>query len=341
MNTRATNHICLQTGSLPRHPCARGRYPTTKIRALAPVWQGPYRGFRELQGTLQIRQAAPPHHWAKVQPTSRNFRFVSPVCEFIGLDDAHQPQLQPQSNRPASPRRLRSETPPTVTNPAAMASRTSMRLFRAAHCAAPCRPYRPQAHCHLMPRFYSTGADDVPPPPPFLGTLKGELKTAMRAKDGPRLAVLRAIISANLNASKTKQPIRTDVQLVKAITRMRRTAEDSAAEAKAAGREDLVEKSLEEAQLLAEYEKLSGVETVSEEEMRPIVAREIEISIKEGDQKKTLVADVMHHVRAAFEGKNFDNKALAEMVKNMIKEKNNAALKAKMGEELAAKIGVK
>lgn len=194
-----------------------------------------------------------------------------------------------------------------------------MRLFRAVQCSVPCRPYRVQA-CQI-PRFYSTGADDVPPPPPFLATLKGELKTAMRAKDTPRLAVLRAIISANLNASKTKQPFRTDIQLVKAITRMRRTAEESAAEAKQVGRKDLVEKSLQEARLLGEYEKLSGVQTLSEEEMRPVVAQEIETSLKEGDQKK-LVAEVMKRTRAALEGKNYDNKVLADMIQTMIKAKS-------------------
>jgi len=158
---------------------------------------------------------------------------------------------------------------------------------------------------------------------PFLGTLKGELKNAMRAKDAPRLAVLRAIISADLTASKTKQPFRTDVQLVKAITRMRRVAEESAAEAKQAGREDLVEKSLEEARLLAEYEQMSGVKSVSEEEMRPIVAREVELAIKGEDKKKTLVADVMKNVRNALEGKNYDNKVLVDIVKDTIKEKSN------------------
>ncbi|KAL6862788.1 hypothetical protein ACO1O0_003026 [Amphichorda felina] len=201
-----------------------------------------------------------------------------------------------------------------------MASRTSLRLFRAVQCSAPCRPYR--APALQTPRFYSTGADDAtpPPPPPFLAKLKGELKTAMRAKDAPRLAVLRAIISANLNASKTKQPFRTDIQLVKAIARMRRTAEESAAEAKQVGREDLVDKSLQEARLLGEYEKLSGVENLSEEDIRPVVAREIEAALEEGDQKK-LVADVMARVKAALEGKNFDNKVMSDMVRAMIKEK--------------------
>ena len=205
-----------------------------------------------------------------------------------------------------------------------MASRAPMRLIRAAQCSAPTRFVRPHAG-QITPRFYSTGAEADSPPPavPFLGTIKGELKNAMRAKDAPRLAVLRAIISADLNASKTKQPFRTDVQLVKAITKMRRVAEESAAEAKQAGREDLVEKSLEEARLLAEYEQMSGVKSVSEEELRPIVAREVELAVKEGDGKKTLVADVMNRVRKALGAKNYDNKVLVDIVKDTIKEKSN------------------
>ncbi|KAF4126572.1 uncharacterized protein GMORB2_0308 [Geosmithia morbida] len=170
-------------------------------------------------------------------------------------------------------------------------------------------------------RLYST-TDDASAP--FLSTLKADLKTAMRAKDAPRLAVLRAIMSANLNASKTKQPIRTDAQLVQAIAKMRRTAEESAVEAKQANREDLVAKANEEARLLAEYEKSSGVETVTTEALGPLVQGAIDALVKEDPaafQKKSVVADVMKRVRQACEGKIVDNKELSHLVKTTVQEK--------------------
>ncbi|VUC37707.1 unnamed protein product [Clonostachys rosea] len=203
-----------------------------------------------------------------------------------------------------------------------MASRQSLRALQAIRSSSvPTASYRPRTWQSL--RFYSeAAADETPASPPYLQHLKADLKTAMRAKDAPRLAVLRAILSENLNASKTRTPIRTDPQLVIKIIKMRRSIEESAAEAKKVGRDDLAEKELEQAKIMGEYIARSKLEVLGEEQLRPMIKEEIELSIVEGDQSKTLMADVIKRIKVATEDKVVENKILAPLVKELINERN-------------------
>ena len=147
--------------------------------------------------------------------------------------------------------------------------------------------------------------------------LKGDLKTAMRAKDAPRLSVLRAIMSASLNASKTSSPIRTDVQLVALIRRIQKTAQDAAADAKAAGREDLVEKENLQIRILDEYLAGSGVQTLGEAELTALIQEAIDASKNAGTATKSLMGDVMKRLSGALEGKDVDKKAISNLVKQL------------------------
>ena len=164
-------------------------------------------------------------------------------------------------------------------------------------------------------RFYSTTTDDAPPP--FLQKLKGELKSAMRAKDAPRLSVLRAIMSANLNASKTSTPIKTDVQLVALIRKIQKSSQDAAAEAKAAGREDLVDKETEQVRILDQYLSDSGVQSLGEAELKAMIQDALEASKAAGTAAKTLMGDVMKRLSTALEGKDVDRKQVANLVKEL------------------------
>lgn len=164
-------------------------------------------------------------------------------------------------------------------------------------------------------RAYSTSTEDAPPP--FLQKLKGDLKTAMRAKDAPRLSVLRSIMSANLNASKTSSPIRTDVQLVALIRRIQKNAQDAAADAKAAGREDLVEKENVQIRILDDYLAGSGVQTLGEAELKALIQEAIDASKGAGTAAKSLMGDVMKRISGSLEGKDVDRKAVANMVKEL------------------------
>ncbi|RSL98415.1 hypothetical protein CDV31_012615 [Fusarium ambrosium] len=199
-----------------------------------------------------------------------------------------------------------------------MSCKPSMHLLRALRASQPCSAYRQSANrlsSASFCRFYSTPAGDAPPP--LLSKLKGELKTAMRAKDAPRLAVLRLIMSANLNASKTSSPIKTDVQLVALIRKIQKGAFDAVAEAKAAGREDLVQKEEEQIKVLNEYISNSGVQTLGEAELKALVQDAVEASKAAGVQAKAIMGDVMKRLSGALEGKDVDRKELAKLVKEL------------------------
>ncbi|TWU70733.1 hypothetical protein ED733_001545 [Metarhizium rileyi] len=200
-----------------------------------------------------------------------------------------------------------------------MAPNRAMSLLSIVRRAQPARGPRiqtaPPAIMQRARQAYSTTADDTPPP--LLQKLKGDLKSAMRAKDAPRLSVLRSIMAANLNASKTSSPVRTDVQLVALIRRIQKNAQDAAADAEVAGRDDLVEKETLQIRILDEYLAGSGVQTLGEVELRALIQEAVDASRHAGTATKALMGDVMKRLAGALEGKDVDKKAVASMVKEL------------------------
>ncbi|KAI0132358.1 Yqey-like protein-domain-containing protein [Xylariales sp. AK1849] len=167
-------------------------------------------------------------------------------------------------------------------------------------------------------RFYSSEQ----PPPPLLQKLRADLKTAMRAKDAARLTVLRSILSATLNASKTANPIATDAQVVALLRKTARASEDASAEFKDAGREDLVEKEQAQIKVLDEYVVGSGVSVASEDELRTLVAGVVTAITSEGEvQGKARFGDVMKILvgpGGPLDGKTVDKAELAKIVKEVV-----------------------
>lgn len=159
-----------------------------------------------------------------------------------------------------------------------------------------------------------------PAPPPLLVKLKGDLKTAMRAKDAARLSVLRSVLASTLNASKTESPIRTDVQLVALLRRTARSSQDAAAEFRAAGREDLAGKEEAQVAVLEGYVADSGVDAVSEEKLRGIVQAIMAEAAAEGVSAKSAMGEVMKRLLAPggpLDGKDVEKADVARVVKEM------------------------
>jgi uncharacterized protein YqeY len=196
-----------------------------------------------------------------------------------------------------------------------MSLRVPIRLGKALQRSAPLRTAYPTRICSAL-RFYSDEASLAPPP--LLLKLKGDLKTAMRAKDAPRLSVLRAIMSANLNASKTDKPIRTDLQLIALIRKMERNAAAAIEEAKAANRDDLVEKEQLQADILHEYVEGSGVKSIGVDELKAIIQTAIKASRDAGEAEKSMTGAVIKRVKAATDGQDVDNKELASLVREAL-----------------------
>ncbi|KAB5532620.1 Yqey-like protein-domain-containing protein [Coniochaeta sp. 2T2.1] len=177
---------------------------------------------------------------------------------------------------------------------------------------------QPSKRC-LGLRFYSS--EEAPPPPPLLAKLKGDLKTAMRAKDAPRLAVLRSVISATLNASKTASPIKTDQQLVALLRKQAKSQKESVVEFRGAGREDLVEKEMAQIKVLEEYAQGSGVATVGEAEIRAVLEAMKGELAAEGITGQKALGETMKRLFAAggpLEGKDVEKGEVSRLAREML-----------------------
>ena len=133
----------------------------------------------------------------------------------------------------------------------------------------------------------------------------------MRAKDAPRLAVLRALLAQTLNASKTSSPILTDMNMLSLIRKNSAASKTAVEEFVAAGRQDLADKENEQLKVYEEY--MAGVEIMGEEEVSKVVGEVVQAI--EGAKKQ---GEVMKQVLAKMEGKNVDKGLVARVVKEVL-----------------------
>ncbi|KAL1902369.1 hypothetical protein Sste5346_001348 [Sporothrix stenoceras] len=203
-----------------------------------------------------------------------------------------------------------------------MASRLSVARLTA---AAPSRVLSSQfavaanaTRCCTQHRMYSSEEDA--PPPPLLVKLRGDLKEAMKAKDKARLTVLRGIMAATLNASKTANPVNTNAKVVALLRKTAKASQDAVAEFREAGREDLVEKEESQIKILEAYAD-SGSVKVDPAEVEA-AAKEVLAKLKEeaaggavraGDVIKVLVAP-----GGPLDGKDVDRAEMARTVKKLV-----------------------
>ena len=169
-------------------------------------------------------------------------------------------------------------------------------------------------------RAYSA---EAAPTPPLLQKLKGDLKTAMRARDAARLTVLRGVLSATLNASKTSSPVTTDAQLVALMKKTRAASLEAAAEFSGAGRADLADGERAQIAILDEYVASSGVEEVPTDELRALAAGVVAALTAEAQLQggKARVGDVMKKLLAPggpLDGKSVDRAELAMIVREVV-----------------------
>jgi len=177
-------------------------------------------------------------------------------------------------------------------------------------------PFRPSLTAPLLRRAYSSDAPVATPP--FLATLKGDLKTAMRAKDTPRLSVLRAVLAAVLNASKTDSPIQTDAQLVRLLRKTEATSQAAMDDFKAAKRQDLVDKEQAQVGVLQEYLQSSGVELLSREDLKQVVDLMMGDLATDQVLPKSQMAEAMKRLLAPggpLDGKDYNKAELVELIR--------------------------
>lgn len=142
----------------------------------------------------------------------------------------------------------------------------------------------------------------------------------MRAKDAPRLAVLRSVLSTTLNASKTSSPIKTDVQLVSLLRKQARTQRESVEEFRGAGREDLAEKEESQIRILEEYANASGVQSVTGDELRTTIEAVMGELAAEGVSGNSAMGQAMKRLFAPggpFDGKDVEKGEVANVLREL------------------------
>ncbi|KAK1825709.1 Yqey-like protein-domain-containing protein [Podospora conica] len=198
-----------------------------------------------------------------------------------------------------------------------MASKTPMRLLTT------CRPLA--GSMARAPRWGSStrctySTESSPSAPPLLAKLKGDLKMAMKAKDAPRLAVLRSVLAATLNASKTGSPIATDAQLVALMIKTARTGKESTVEFREAGRQDLVDKEEAQIRVIEEYVAGSGIESIDDAKLREAVQLVLSELLAGGEKPRStgLIMKKLLAPDGPLAGKMFDKAALGKITKELL-----------------------
>jgi uncharacterized protein YqeY len=128
------------------------------------------------------------------------------------------------------------------------------------------------------PLFSEAPISHVEPQPSVLSTLQPELKKAMRAKDKPRLSVIRSLLADISNASKTDTPVSTDQYFYRLLKNHIKTSNASMESFTDAKREDLVE--MEKLQLNVLEELVGKIDLLGEAEIEK-ATREVAAQLKE------------------------------------------------------------
>ena len=109
---------------------------------------------------------------------------------------------------------------------------------------------------HLTRTFQTTSrllSQESASTPSVLSSLQPDLKAALRSKDKPRLAVLRALLADITNASKTSTPVASDATFYLLLQKQIKASHAAVGEFQAAKRDDLVDKEKVQLAVLKEY----------------------------------------------------------------------------------------
>lgn len=133
----------------------------------------------------------------------------------------------------------------------------------------------------------------------------------------PRLNVLRALISETNNSVKTASPIQTDLQLLSLIRKRASAAQQAAQQFAEAGRPDLKENEDTQVTILEEY--AGQVETMSQDDIKAIVAQEIS-KLKEAGNKVEIgsLLKALFAPGGAMDGKPAERSEVAKIAKDAV-----------------------
>lgn len=166
---------------------------------------------------------------------------------------------------------------------------------------------------------------DAAPPPPLLAQIKTDLKTAMRAKDAPRLSVLRSVLSAANEAARQEKEVKTDAQVVALLKKTAAGLAQAIEEAQKADRPDLVAKEEAQVRVVDEYVAQADVDPpLSEEETRAILQERLAaLRAAAGADEKTVVNTLRTETKKlawAPAGKHVEVGAAMQILNDLLKK---------------------
>lgn len=164
--------------------------------------------------------------------------------------------------------------------------------------------------------------------PPLLVQIKADLKTAMRARDAPRLSVLRSVLSASNEAAKQDKEITTDVQVVKLLQKTASGIKQAIEEAKQASRDDVVEKEEAQIKIVDEYIAKANVDLLSEEEMKSILEARISELLASGTDAQSATKTLRGEAIAGTlvpEGKHIETGATFQILNPLLSKLRTSA----------------
>ncbi|CAI6337426.1 unnamed protein product [Periconia digitata] len=145
----------------------------------------------------------------------------------------------------------------------------------------------------------------------ILTTIKNDLKDSLRAKDKPRLSVLRNLLASITNASKTPKPVANDSAFYALLQNTIKTSQAAIEDFQKAKRDDLVDKEQVQVAVLEEYVKT--IDVVGEEEIDKIIATATE-ELKAG-QKPLAQGPLTGLVFAQLKNRAVDAQAVSRKIK--------------------------
>ncbi|PSN69474.1 altered inheritance of mitochondria protein 41, mitochondrial, partial [Corynespora cassiicola Philippines] len=143
-----------------------------------------------------------------------------------------------------------------------------------------------------------------------LDSIKADLKTAMRAKDKPRLTAIRAILAEVTNADKAGKPTKGDQPMYNLLQKQINSSKAAIEQCREAKREDLIAKETEQLEILQSY--LEQIPVVAHEKLDSIVTSVVQKL--EQDGQKVAVGPVMGKVMGLLAKKPFDTTYLKSKV---------------------------
>jgi uncharacterized protein YqeY len=139
----------------------------------------------------------------------------------------------------------------------------------------------------------------------------------MKARDTQRLNVLRAVLAEVTNSSKTSSPVNNDMALLSLLKKRIGFSKSAVEDFYKANRKDLVDKEMEQVEILEEY--ASDVKMIDVEEIKMAVRQVIDELRSES--KRLSTGDVLKRTigpGGVLEGKMVDKSEVARIVKEAI-----------------------